>query len=257
MKWGLRLITFLILSYTSIAIADDDCDEVCQAARNAQDPLADVRAIITDNTLTYKETRAETVHNYQIQPVYSIGLEGGRNLVLRGILPILGVPGPSGHSYGFSDTIVQAFYVPKTDGGIKFGYGPQISLPTRESDTFAGPGWGIGGAAVMFGFSGNISYGAIAGHHFGEDDFSQTTIQPIFFYNMDFLGGSYVGYNNSIIYDWKSDELTLPLGLTFGKTFLTASGLAVELSLGAYTLLDHPNGSGDLQGKWGLSFFFP
>ena len=35
------------------AAAQEDCDEQCQAARKAQDPLADARAIMTDNTISF------------------------------------------------------------------------------------------------------------------------------------------------------------------------------------------------------------
>lgn len=235
----------------------DDCDEACQAVRNAQDPLADVKAIMTDNTITFGDGGASDGYNFQVQPVYTMHLDNGNNLILRGIVPIMGVPTGGGHTWGLGDTILQAFYVPKVDGGIKFGFGPQVSLPTRTSSALAGPGWGIGASAVAFGFAGNLSYGGIVGHHFAESGFSVTTVQPIVLYNTEFLGGSYFGYNNSITYDWKADQLTVPLGLTFGKTVVMESGLAVDFFVGAYNLIERAAGVGEWQGKFGVSFFFP
>ena len=252
----------------SIASADD-CDETCQALRKAQDPLADVRAIMTDNTIAVGTAKDNTSYNFQVQPVYSIGLEDDNNLILRGIVPVLGVydgtyfpwigPTPVGGSYnwGISDIMMQAFYVPANDGGIKFGFGPQVSLKTRTDSVLAGPGWGAGAAVVAFGFAGDYSYGGILGHHWGEDSFSLTTVQPIVMYNMELFGGSYIGYNNSITYDWNADQWTVPAGLVFGKTFLFDSGYALDANIGAYSIVEGPRGSADWQAKFGVSVFFP
>ena len=49
-------------------------------------------------------------------------------------------------------------------------------IPTHTTERVAGPEWGAGGAGVFFGFSGELAYGAILGHHWGENDFSVTTI---------------------------------------------------------------------------------
>ncbi|MEJ2285928.1 MAG: hypothetical protein P8X85_20325 [Desulfobacterales bacterium] len=113
------------------------------------------------------------------------------------------------------------FWTPKTDADIKFGVGPQVSIPTHTTKRVAGPKWGAGMAGGFFGFAGELSYGALLGHHWGEDDFSVTTIQPIVFYNLAALSGVYVGYNNSITYNWNADagdRWQIPLGLTAGKT---------------------------------------
>lgn len=47
----LSLMSFGVVAATFPAAAQDVCDEVCQAFRKAQDPLANVRAIMTDNAL--------------------------------------------------------------------------------------------------------------------------------------------------------------------------------------------------------------
>ena len=43
----------------------------------------------------------------------------------------------------------------------------------------------MGLAGVAFGSAGPLSYGGILGHHWGEDGFSLSTIQPIVFYNTE------------------------------------------------------------------------
>ena len=252
----------------------EECDEECQALRNAQDPLADVRAVITDNTIAFGTADEQTGYGFQIQPVYSIPTEFGFNFIARGIIPVVGVHngaaipklgpdlvGGTGYTWGVSDILLQGFVVPQIENApIKFGIGPQVSLRSRTDDAVAGPGWGAGLAAVAFGFAGNLSYGGIVGHHWGEDNFNLTTLQPIVFYNTDFLGGSYVGYNNSVTYNWTGDagdRWQVPLGLTVGKTFLFDNGFAVDTNIGGYTLAAHPDGGADTQFKFGVSVFFP
>lgn len=259
---SIQKIVFGALAYVFITFPaiSDDCDPACQAARNAQNPLAPVKAIMTDNTFSFGPGSTKG-YNFQIQPVYTIATDDGYNVILRGIVPINGVPKQTGgHKWGIGDSFVQAFYVPETESDLKYGFGPQFSLPTNTGAAFVGPGWGVGAAAVVFGFAGDLSYGGILGHHFAENDFSLTTIQPIVMYNMELFGGSYIGYNNSILYNWKANSgsgWTVPLGATFGKTFVSKSGYATDVSIGAYKIAEGPSGGPDWVAKFGLSVFFP
>lgn len=269
---AMAVLAFIVPVGTAHA---DDCDEVCQAARKAQDPLADVRAVMTDNTIGFGTSPTDdTSYNFQIQPVYSIPTDMGFNFIARGIIPLTGVHqgashpklgtdpvGGSGSTFGLSDTMLQGFIVPQLeDSPIKFGIGPQFSLRTRTSNAVGGPGWGAGAAAVGFGFAGDLSYGGILGHHWGQDNFSLSTVQPIVFYNTPLLGGSYIGYNNSITYDWTAssgNRWQVPVGATVGKTILFESGHSLDLNLGGYGLVARPSGGADWQFKFGVSVFFP
>jgi len=253
--------------------ASQDCDEDCQAQRKAQDPLADVRAVMTDNTIAFGTADDDTSYGFQIQPVYSIPTEMGFNFIARGIVPVLGAHegaglpklgsepiGGSGLTWGLGDIMLQGFFVPQTGGDVKFGVGPQVSLRSRTDSAVGGPGWGGGLAGVVFGFAGDLSYGVIVAHHWGQHGFNLTTLQPIVMYNLRLFGGSYIGYNNSVSYDWSADggnRWQVPLGLTAGKTFLLDGGYAIDASLGAYDLLAQPSGGGDWQLKFGVSLFFP
>lgn len=252
-----RLMTSLpaLLLAAAPAFADDSCDAACQAARKAQDPLAPITGILTDNTLGFGPTGSNTSQSYSIQPVHTFQGDGA-NFILRGMLPYLGTSdGKGGTKYGWGDTVVQGFYVPDAEpGAFKLGYGAQLSFDTADKG-FSGPGNGAGLAVVGFGFSGNWSYGGVLGHLWGENDFSLTTIQPIAFYNFEnFLGGSYIGYSNTISYDWRDDHWTVPVGATFGKTFVTGGGNAIDVNVGAYKLLDPIDGGDDGQIKFGVSW---
>jgi hypothetical protein len=107
---------------------------------------------------------------------------------------------------------------------------------------------------------GNWSLGAIAMQHWGEeDDFSRATVQGIVTYNFESMPGAYIGYNNAATYNWKADsgnELTLPLGLTVGRTILLGNGDGLDFSVGAYDLVERPENAPEWQLKLGLSYFF-
>lgn len=255
------------------AQADPNCDAQCQIARKAQDPLANIRALVFDNTIALDGERDPLSYAVQMQPVYSLPTEGAFNVILRATLPVIGVrngvvlpplgPDPRGgasYSWGLSDSMLQAFFSPKTEGDLKFGIGPQVSLRTRTRDELAGPGWGAGLAAVVTGFSGRWSYAAIIGQHWGQNDYSVATLNPVLIYNSDLLGGSYIGYSNTITHNWRAapgQKSQIPLGLTWGKTFARENGSAVDVNLGYYRMIDPPNGAPTSQVKFGVTLIWP
>jgi len=245
-----------------------------EAARKAADPLGNIKALMTDNTIAFNagEHEDDTSFGFQIQPVYAIPNNGRWNMIARAVIPIIGVepgvvvppigpePRPEdGSTWGIGDSIVQYFFSPKTDGSFKWGIGPQLTLKTHTSERTAGPGWGGGLAAVVFGGSGQWSYGAIAMQIWGEDSFSVFTLQPIAMYMLKSLPGAYIGYNNSMTYNPNAEsgeEWTVPLGLTFGKAVVFKSGDFMDLSIGAYPLVVRPDGAPSWQLKLGVSYFF-
>ncbi|TCL00350.1 hypothetical protein BXY66_2991 [Shimia isoporae] len=243
----ITLLTAALLS-ASMASADDGCDDACQAARNAQDPLAPVTAIMTDNTATESGTQ------FQLQPVHTIKGDNG-NLILRGVVPL-----QFGKDAGVGDVVLQAFYVPGNQTGFKFGFGPQISLKTRTHESIAGLGNAIGAAAVGFGFAGNWSYGGIVSHMVNEQNTSVTSFQPIVFYNLPSAEGVYVGYNNTISYTDNGPAATngwnVPVGVSIGKTMVQGNGGAVDASIGAYAVYRDALGDWDGQIKFSINYFF-
>jgi hypothetical protein len=266
------LLLCVILGTTTANAQDDEA--LLAMAKKAQDPLGDVRAIMTDNTIAFNGgPNDDTSYAFQFQPVYAIPSDGKINMIARAVIPVIGVEsgvvlpplGPegrpnSGNSWGISDTIVQYFFSPKSESGIKWGIGPQVSLKTRTSDRQAGPGWGGGLAAIVFGGVGNWALGAIGMQHWGEDDYSVGTLQIIAMYNFESKPGMYLGYNNAMTFNWEAssdNRVTVPLGLTFGKTMPLSGGAGLDLSVGAYHLTERPTDAPQWQLKFGISYFFP
>ena len=78
-------------------------------------------------------------------------------------------------------------------------------------------------------------------------------------YNFESMPGAYLGYNNSITYNWNAnsgDQLTLPLGAMAGKTLLLDNGDALDLNIGGYNLVVSPKNAPEWQLKFGISYFF-
>ena len=266
------LLLFVILNGSLVYAQDDEA--VLAMARKAQDPLGNVRALMTESTIAFDGgPNDDTSFAVQLQPVYAIPGKSNWNMIARAIIPIIGVePGvvippigpdprpPTDSRWGLSDIILQYFFSPKSDGGIKWGIGPQVSLRTRTGDRQAGAGWGGGVAAVVFGGAGNWALGAIGMQHWGEDNFNTGTLQAIAMYNFESMPGAYIGYNNAITFNWEAtsgNTVTLPLGLTFGRTMPLSDGYGLDLNIGAYYLLERPDGAPRWQLKLGVSYFWP
>jgi hypothetical protein len=180
-----------------LAISPAWADGAAEMAKKLQNPLGNIRAIMTDNAIGFNTgTDKGTSYGFQIQPVYAIDFsEQEFTLIPRGVIPIMGLePGtdvptigaPSSNSsseWGIGDSIVQVFYAPHVKSDWKWGVGPQFSFPTHTRDSFNGPGWGAGLAGVVTGqLAETLSFSAIAGNHWGSDnDFNTLTLQPMLY----------------------------------------------------------------------------
>ncbi len=178
----------------------EECDDECQATRDAQDVTAAVNGVFFSNAIGFGPSDDNTLYNFQIQPIATVAQGEGGDLILRGIAPVLGVPVPAqvpvassteselDTEWGLSDTVVQALYVPPGQDGFRVGFGPQVSLTTHTEDATKAAGWGGGIAGGGFGFAGPLAFGGIANHLWGEDGYSTTTVQPIVYYNLETPG---------------------------------------------------------------------
>ena len=266
------VFVFVMLGFAGQATAQDE-DALAEMARKAQDPLGDVKALMTENTIAFDGgPDDDTSFGFQFQPVYAIDNPSSWNMIARAVIPVIGVepgvvlpplgPEPTpddGNNWGIGDTIVQYFFSPKSDSTWKWGIGPQVSLDTHSSSQQAGPGWGAGLAGVIFGGVGNWALGSIVMQHWGEDDYELATVQLIAMYNFESRPGTYFGYNNAITYNWKGEsgnKTTIPLGATYGRTMLLDSGNGLDLNIGAYYLVERIQGAPRWQLKFGISYYF-
>jgi hypothetical protein len=268
-----------LLASTPLSIAEDG-DGPAEMARKLQDPLANIKAIMTDNVIGFNTGNDEgTSYGFQLQPIYAIDFpDRGFTFLPRAVIPIMGLepgtktritgedgnPTPSGSSsvWGLGDTMLQFFFAPHTKKKWKFGVGPQFSLATHTDRDLRGPDWGAGVAGVAVGdITKNIAFAGIVGNHWSFDgDFNSAMIQPMFFYNFESIPGAYMAYNAVISADWKADAddtWTVPLGLSIGRTLDMGQGNGLDMMIGPYYNVVRPDGAADWMLRFGISWIFP
>ena len=238
----------LLLGWSHGAVAQDDsAARAAEIARKLQDPLANIKAFLTDNDFLFNTgTEDDTSFTSMLQGLYAMSFDDrGFNLVNRAILPVQSLaPGAirppingepdldTSRVNGISDLVGQFMLSPKTDDKWKWGAGPQVSLATHSDDTLQGAGWGAGLSGVLVGdLTENISSAWVLAHMWGEDDFSTTTFQPFIYYNFPNAPGWDLGYNGTISYNHnapKSERWSVPIGASVGRTWAYPSGVGFQ-----------------------------
>ena len=91
MKRGLLGLIVVPLLVTTTSVSAQNDDAVAEMARKAQDPLGDVKAIMSDNTVAFDggEDGDDTSYAFQIQPVYAIKNDTSFNMSARAVIPIV------------------------------------------------------------------------------------------------------------------------------------------------------------------------
>jgi len=275
------LSLFLLIALVSpptICLAEEQGgDAAAEMARKLQNPLANIKALMTDNAIGFDTGNdGGTSYGFQFQPVYAIEFpDKGFTFLPRAVIPVLGLepgtdvppvgqPTPPGSSrvWGLGDSVLQAFFAPHTESEWKWGIGPQVSLKTRTDSRLGGPDWGAGIVGVVVGdLAPNVSFAGIVGNLWSFDgDFNSAIIQPMLFYNFPSHPGAYVGYNAAISADWKASSnntWTVPLGLSVGKTFDMGKGSGLDVMIGPYYNVERPDGGARWSLRFGITWLFP
>ena len=266
---GLFISSFVI---TGLAHAD----AAAEMARKLQNPLANIKAMMTDNTIGFDTGKdGGTSYSFQLQPLYAIDMpEQGFTILPRGVIPILGLePGtdlpvigdPSSNTsskWGLGDSMLQLFIAPHLESEWKWGLGPMFSIPTHTDDAFKGADWGAGAAGILVGnITPDLSFAGIIGNVWGDSgNFNTLTLQPMFYYNIASMPGTSIAYNAVISADWEAsndNRWTVPIGFTYSKTLDMGTGNGLDLSVGPYYNAVRPDGAARWQIRFGVNWLFP
>ena len=77
------------------------------------------------------------------------------------------------------------------------------------------------------------------------------------YYNFKSIPGMSLSYNNMISYNWEGDKdnkWNIPIGMTLGRTFVLDNGHGIDLGIGYYKMLEHPDAAPDSQIKLLISW---
>ncbi|EAV41175.1 hypothetical protein SIAM614_28851 [Stappia aggregata IAM 12614] len=201
-----------------------------------------------------------------IQPVIPITLNEHWNLISRTIVPVAwqhDIAGNSGTQFGLGDTTQSLFVSPQAPGpgGLIWGVGPVLLLPTGTDELLSSKKWGAGPTGVVLHQSGPWTVGALANHvwSFAGDenrsDVNSTFIQPFVSYTTKDAWTFTV--NSESTYDWVSDEWSIPINAMVSK-LVTIDKQPISFQAGVrYYAASSSNGPEGLGARAAVTFLFP
>ncbi len=207
-----------------------------------------------------------SVLRINIQPVLPFSLSPEWNLISRTIFPVIDqddVPSAGAGESGLGDIVQSLFFSPKapTAGGLIWGVGPVLLLPSASDELLGAEQWGVGPTAVALKQTGPWTVGGLVNHIesvAGEDDrsdISATFVQPFVSYNTKTKTTLTVNLEST--YDWETEEWAIPVNL-MANQMLTVGSQIMQVGIGARYWLDSPDGAAD---EWGarlqVVFLYP
>jgi len=197
-----------------------------------------------------------------VQPVVPFKLNENWNLIGRWILPFVSQPelAPgSGTAFGTGDIVASGFFSPsKTQGGLTWGVGPVLSLPTTTDPLLGSGKWSAGPTAVVLKQQGPWTYGGLVNHLWSvadtgdpeRSDVNQSYLQPFLAYNTRKAVTYSISSESSANWEAASgEEWTIPVNLFVSK--VTRFGpFPMSLGVGGGYYVESPTGGPD----WKLRF---
>ena len=210
--------------------------------------------------------RDGTKNFVNIQPVIPVSLDANWNLISRTILPVVDqdaiFPG-SGHQFGLGDTTQSFFFSPKAPGpgGIIWGVGPVLLLPTGTDKLLSTEKWGAGPSAVALVQKDGWTVGALANHiwsYAGNDtrvDVNSTFLQPFVSYTTP--TATTFTLSTESTYDWTARAWSVPINAQISQV-LKIGDQPVQIGGGVTRWVDTPvNGPHGWGARATFTLLFP
>ena len=200
------------------------------ASAQANNPLANTTALNFQNYYIGEFTGDNDAdYGNQVDIRYAQPFHFKGDWLARATLPVNTFPDSGGHTTGLGDfNIFAAYLIDTGDPAISFGVGPQLTMPTATDSVLGSEKWSAGFANVLFDArSKRFQYGylltwqaSFAGPS-DVKDVNSGAFQPFLFLQMG--EGWYLRSAPIMVYDFESDDYTIPVGLGVGKVIPTES----------------------------------
>ncbi len=234
--WPLTCLLALMLNLPLLAQDAQGVSSADELAKQLQNPVASLISVPFQNNWDFGIGRANGSRwTLNMQPVVPMSISEDWNLIGRVILPLISqtdVYGPSDNQTGLGDAVVSAFFSPKTPtaGGLIWGVGPVLLLPTATDNVLGTQKLGVGPTAVALKQVGAFTVGGLINHIWSvagdadRADVNLTFIQP--FVARNFKGGYALGLSSEISQNWDFDATAGVLVLTGSKVVTLGSQMA-------------------------------
>ena len=145
--------------------------------------------------------------------------------IFRLTVPVSTRPDPNGgYTTGVGDlNLFDIFLLGKTSGGIEYGAGPLLTVPTASEDALGTGKWQAGAAVALIHPSargvvgGLIQWQASFAGDKGRADVNTLTAQPVVIHNL--AGGWYLRSSGVWTFNLKNDDYYIPIGFGAGKVW--------------------------------------
>lgn len=245
---------------STMAFADEAKPSLSQQLAN---PIANLTSVPIQYNALFGGGRdgKATASVLDIQPVIPFRLNDDWNLITRTILPVTSVDGlfsGRGDVSGLANTQMSLFLSPQEvgPGGLIWGVGAVVNLPTATDPLLGTNKWGAGPSAVALVQKGSWTVGLLANQMwtFDGNDINKSFIQPWVTYQLQ--DGWSVSATSQTSYDWTARQWTVPLNVGVAK-LVSFGQQPVQFQFGGIYMLSAPDGAP----RWGLqttvTFLFP
>jgi hypothetical protein len=248
-----HVVSCILLPLCASAQDDSDsrsADDIAAELANPNAPLASLTTKFQyrtfDGSLPGASDQSSTTLLFQ--PSFPFKLDNGDSILFRPALPVqLDFPVAGGTGFdsesGIGDLAFDIAYAKTSPTGLLTAFGLIASLPTASDDALGTDRFTLGPELLIGKLTKKYVIGVFPNHQWdvggaGEADINLTTIQLFGTYLPG--GGWNVGSSPIISYDHNTEEWTVPLNFSFGRTVIW-NGRAWKLSAEINYFVESPD----------------
>jgi len=250
----------------AVAAFAQESDEQAELAKKVQNPVAPLISVPFQSNFEWGSGPKSAGFKYTLnfQPVIPITLSKDWDLISRTIVPIIHQDDvvPNSSQTGVGDTLQSLFFVPaaRGPGGVVWGAGPALLLPTSTENFLGAEKFGIGPTAVVLRQESGWTYGLLTNHLVSmggthhTSDVNATFLQPFLSYTTKTY--TTFGVSTESTYDWENSQWTVPLIANVSQ-LLKLGGQPIQFSLGPKLYVEGPTTAPDWGIRFAVTLLFP